>query len=151
VIKKLMLVIFLLVTAFALPAAEPVWAVRTGINLTPGLDYNRAWEPWYNGSAVTGMLLRQSGLFIMGAGIEAGYNYIGFNMLFPLRAGVMLAGGEVFSISAKVDLMPGLILGRPSSYFLFAAEISAEASWKVSRRLSLSLSAVTHKIVLIQL
>ena len=139
--KKLIPVIFLLISAFTLPAAEPSWAVRTGINLTPGLVYNRTWEPGYNGSAATAMLLRYIGLFILGAGFEVGYNYTGFNVLFPLRAGVTVTGGDSLTLSANLDMMPGLILGRPASYVLFAAEVSAEASWQVSRRLAFSLSA----------
>lgn len=139
--KKLIPVIMLLASAFTLPAAEPVWTVRTGINLTPGLVYNRTWEPGYNGSAAAVMLLRQSARRILGAGIEAGYNYTGFNLLFPLRAGMVLGEGELFSFSANLDLMPGLILGRPSPYLLLAAEMSAEAAWKVSSRFALSLSA----------
>lgn len=139
--KKLISALLLFVSALILPAAEPSWTARTGINLTPGLVYNRAWDPGYTGSAAGAMLLRHGGLFILGAGIEVGYNYTGFSLLFPFRSGMVLAEGDVLSFSANIDLMPGLILGKPASYFLFAAETSAEVSWKVSPRLALSLSA----------
>ncbi|MBN2050629.1 MAG: hypothetical protein JW760_09310 [Spirochaetales bacterium] len=139
--KRIVPLLFLLVAAASLPAEKTAWAFRTGINLTPGLVYNRVWDPGYNGSALTVMSLRQNGGFILGGGIEAGYNYTGFNLHFPLRAGLTVAGGDSLTLSANLDLMPGLILGIPASYFLFALEASMEAVWQVSPCLGISLSA----------
>jgi len=145
--KRILVVIIIFAAAASLPfllpsaAADETWTLHTGLNFAPGLVYNRSWDPGYSGSALTIMLTRQSGNLIIGAGAEAGYSYTGLNLLFPLQAGLNLAGSEKLNLTAFAVLLPGLILSRPSPYFLFSAELAARLSWAVTPGFSLSLSA----------
>ena len=143
--KRFFLVITILTAAAALPPllpnlpAEGTWSLSTGLNFTPALVYNRSWDPGYSGSALTMTLTHQSGTLLLGAGAEAGYSYTGINLLFLLQAGLILAEDDKLQFSAAAALMPGLILSRPSPFFLFAAELTARLKWKISPVFSLSL------------
>jgi hypothetical protein len=144
---KRILIFILIFAACTTPAytqpseSHADWSIRTGVNLSPGLVYNRSWEPGYTGTALYLMLLRQSGGLILGAGVEAGLNYTGLNLLFPLRAGFAALERRSLGLSVNVVIMPGLILSRPDPFFLFAAELSAVAAWEISPRFSLAFTA----------
>ena len=126
--------------AGAQPAnAEASWSIRTGVNLYPGLFYNRGWEPGYSGSAAFVTAARTSGPLMFEAGAEAGYSFTGFNLLFPLRAGYDLLNSGIFSLAAEAAVLPGMILSRPSPYFLFAVEAGAKIGWRISEGFNLSL------------
>lgn len=146
-LKRILLVLIILAATASLPGvlpdlyADDAWTVRTGLNFTPGLAFNRNWDPGYNGTAGTLFLAYQNNDLIFEGGIETGYSYTGLNLLFPLQIGIILAGGEILQLSTTAAILPGLILSRPVPYFLIAAELSARLSWAVNQDFSLSLSA----------
>lgn len=145
--KRILLITIIIAAAAVIPnlqpsaSAEETWTIRTGLNFTPGLVYNRSWDPGYNGTAMTLSLGWQNKDILLEAGAEAGYSYTGFSLLFPLQAGLNLAESENLKLSAIAAVMPGLILSRPSPYFLIAAELAARLTWKASPGFNLALSA----------
>ncbi|MBI9105927.1 MAG: hypothetical protein JEZ04_04230 [Spirochaetales bacterium] len=145
--KKIMLILIILSVTASLPcltsplAAAETWTARTGLNGTPGLVFNRTWDPGFNGTAMTFTLQHQSDALIFEAGVEAGYSYTGLNLLFPIQAGLIIIEGKTLQFSVTAALMPGLIISRPAPYFLMAAELAARLTWAVNPGFNLSLSA----------
>jgi hypothetical protein len=139
-IKRILTILIILSAATSL-YGEDLWTIRTGLNFTPGLVFNRAWDPGYNGTASSTSVEYQNDDYFLGCGIEAGYNFTGFNLLFPVLAGLTIAGDEIIQFAAYASVMPGMILSRPFPYFLMAAELGARLTWAVNQDFNLLLSA----------
>jgi hypothetical protein len=127
-------------TASSDPAGH-AWQLNAGLNFMPGLVYNRKWEPGYSGSAMTVTLTYKEKNFVFGAGLEAGYGYTGFTVLFPLKGGVRIAGNDHLALYAAAAILPGMILARPAPWFLFAADLSSELTSSLTPDFGLTLSA----------
>ena len=146
--KRVITLIIVLVLFGALPrpgqatGLEDKPSLRAGLNFTPGLYYNSTLDPVYNGSAAFVAVSGRYGPFLLGAGVETGYSYSGLHVLFPLEAGLSLAGRESsLELSSHAAVMPGLMLNRPAPFFLMAVELSLRLGWAVGPRFGLSLSA----------
>lgn len=137
--KKILTLLIIIVSAASL-YAEASWNINTGINYTGGLLYNSSWDPAYNGNALTVTLSRENESLLLEGGMEAGFNYTGVNLLFPLRAGVELTGNDTLMLSALTSVMPGMIMSRPTPYFLFAAELAARLRWQITPGFSLAMT-----------
>ncbi|MDC7227901.1 MAG: hypothetical protein PQJ61_14135 [Spirochaetales bacterium] len=150
---KKILILFTAITAFTfLPALQQnaaaedgaektEYRAETGININNGLYFGGGWDPGANGGSVNLIFSREKDRLLLGAGMELGMGYTGFNLLFPLEAGLIILNGENLQISGGAALMPGIIMSRPLPYFLFAAEVHAQLLWFVSDSLSLEFSA----------
>lgn len=143
--KKLLGMIFLMTVTF-FPClhsslfAQDIWSIRTGLNFTPGLFYNQTWDPAYNGSAMMLSLSWQNQDFLLEAGSELGYTYYGNYVLFPVQAGLSVFEMQNLRLGAYISFMPGLLLYRPSPYFLMATELNAKLFWTVTPSFNLAVS-----------
>lgn len=141
IIQRLFPVLLLYLCALpAICAGETEIAIRTGLNATPGLFYNRSWDPGYNGTALTLSGAVYHKRFLWEAGLESGYSYAGLHLLIPVSAGFTFYRRGAFRGTALFSLMPGMLLNRPTPYFLFAAEMALRIGWRVSDWFVLSLS-----------
>lgn len=150
--KRTFFAVLILAAALAVPlsaspkpepsgAAVHAWELHAGLNFMPGLVYGGKWEPGYSGSAMTVMLTYRDNGFLLGAGVEGGYGYSGFTVLFPLKGGVRIAGSDRLALYAAAAVLPGMIMSRPVPWFLFAADLSAELIWTLTPAFGLSFSA----------
>ena len=113
---------------------EEKYYLNSGLNIMPGILFNKEWEPGYSGTAAYLNIMREGGTIFLGSGLEAGSNYSGLNLLVPIQAGMILSGNEVLQLSTSAALMPGIILSRPLPYFLFAAKINLNINWYLNDR-----------------
>lgn len=142
--------IVIALTAVSLPASpasalsntnDHAWQLNAGLHFMPGLLYNRQWEPGYSGSAISVMLTYHKRGFLLSAGVEGGYGYTGFTVLFPLKGGVRIAGNDHIAFFAAATILPGMIMNRPAPWFLFAADLAAELTWQLTSGFGLTFSA----------
>ncbi|HAK44755.1 MAG TPA: hypothetical protein DCO79_02380 [Spirochaeta sp.] len=138
--KRFLFIILIVLAASVSLAAEDSFWLNTGLNFFPGLIYDRNWDPGYSSSAASISLAAEKDSFVFEAGLETGYSDKGFNLLLPLKAGMIISHSEKLNISSFASVMPGLMLNRPSPFFLFAAELAAKISWLVSDDFTLSFS-----------
>lgn len=61
-------------------------------------------------------------------------------MLFPLQAGLTICEIQNLKLATVASFMPGMLLFRPSPYFLMATEINAKLFWTLTPGFNLALA-----------
>jgi len=119
-------------------AGAPRLAVDIGVVPRVGVLYAGALDPGMAGLGLAAGAGAAFGLFVVDAGVEASSAPLGWQVLFPVRAGVRLSRGTV-----EVDVLgegaPGVALTRP---VLFAAALGAvvRVAWNVAPGFALTAS-----------
>lgn len=124
-----------------LPGSEPDWELAAGIRLSPGLAFAGTWDTEYAGSGASLLLSRNLALLSLSAGIETGYTHAGWETFLPLGAGFTFARAAPMAFGIEAFIMPGILLSRPSPYFLIAGEAAFKIDWRVAEKLAFSLSS----------
>ncbi|MBN2657014.1 MAG: hypothetical protein JXR86_08130 [Spirochaetales bacterium] len=138
------IVLIVLSSAFSLfggiiPDGKEIdWQLSTGLTFMPGLLYADQWDPGYSGTAFTFLVSGEYEKITISSGLEAGITYAGITLLFPLKGSFLIARGKSLDFSLQAALMPGMIMARPTPYFLFAGEITGELKWHFGSRSSLA-------------
>ncbi|NLD98878.1 MAG: hypothetical protein GX640_03310, partial [Fibrobacter sp.] len=114
------------------------WNMRAGLRFLPGLVYNRIWDTGYTGSSAFLLVSIGYEKIHLEAGMEAGYDNSGINLLFPLEAGLRFAKWKKLELFSMILFSPGLKLNRPHPYFLIATEANCLATVSLRPRFSVS-------------
>jgi hypothetical protein len=123
------------------PACAGALSLGLDIGVSPQLGVAFASSPdvGISGAALEAALLVSSGPLQGEAGVEAGASPIGWQVLFPLRAGISLPLAP-FSLDILAEAAPGLALFRPSPLLMVAAGALARAAWEILPGFALYLS-----------
>jgi len=134
---KRILIAAIAAASIAAPSVPQAAHFSLSAAITPqmGLLFAGAFDPGFSaaGLELSGSLER--GPFRFEAGSEAGLSPIGWELLFPLRAGIRLGAGPL-AFEALLEAAPGMALTRP---VLFMAGFGAagRAVWSIAPSFSL--------------
>lgn len=145
--KSFILILFAITVGVSTLTAEDTYDLETQflldteVGFRQGLLFNQSWDPQYNRGNLIIKTNYHRGSLILGAGLEIGALYTGFYTFFPLEIGVVLLDSEKFCIETSASLLTGMLLHRPSPYFLIGTEAAARFRWLLSENFSLTLTA----------
>ncbi|MBN8217289.1 MAG: hypothetical protein J0L75_11655 [Spirochaetes bacterium] len=115
------------------------WESSLGAGTSFDLLWNGRWDPGFAAGLMDFKLARKAERLRLEGGLELGWSAYGWQVLVPLGAGVGLIETPRFRLDGFATVLPGMLLNRPSPYFLLAGEITARALWTLRPGRSLGL------------
>ena len=127
--------IFALTVVSSVVGADRGLSFAVGLSPQTGIAYAAGLDPGLSGLALEAMGQISLDGLVAELGVESGTSPLGWQMLFPLRAGLRW-GESAFHATAALEVSPGLSLTRPA-LFMLGLGGAARIDWRLAPRFGL--------------